>query len=122
MLIPMETEQRWDFYRAQMPRLKKYTAVFAVSDYYALDFISFWISQGGRVPEDMSVIGFDDSPLGRMSQPPLTTIRQDYELRARTALAMLRELRESGGDGREVRLPVELVVRGTAGECTPDVR
>lgn len=122
MIIPMETGQRWDFYRAQMPRLKKYTAVFAVSDYYALDFISFWISQGGRVPEDMSVIGFDDSPLGRMSQPPLTTIRQDYELRARTALAMLRELRESGGDGREVRLPVELVVRGTAGECTPDVR
>ncbi|MDE7063324.1 MAG: LacI family transcriptional regulator [Lachnospiraceae bacterium] len=113
MLIPMETEQRWSFYRAQMTRLRKYTAVFAVSDYYALDFISFWTSQGGRVPDDMSVMGFDDSPLGRMSQPALTTIRQDYELRAKTALAMLQDLREGGGDGREVRLPVKLVVRNS---------
>lgn len=131
LIIPMEEEKRRAFYGERLQTLMKYTAVFAVSDYYALDLMSFLGSHGIRVPEDISVVGFDDSPMGRMAQPALTTIRQDYELRAQTALAMLRELRQDGGRwggtaqgeedvpgrkvcGRQVRLPVELIRRASA--------
>lgn len=111
LIIPMEEQRRRSFYREHLQELRRHTAVFAVSDYYALDLIRFLGSHGIRVPEDMSVMGFDDSPMGRMAHPALTTIRQDYELRARTALTMLQELRQDSSCGREVELPVTLIRR-----------
>lgn len=74
LIIPMEEERRRSFYREHLQELRQHTAVFAVSDYYALDLMSFLGSHGIRVPEDISVMGFDDSPMGRMAQPALTIV------------------------------------------------
>ena len=60
MVIPMEQETRTAFYGEHLEEIKKYSAVFAVSDYYAMDFIQFLKSVGLSVPADMSVIGFDN--------------------------------------------------------------
>lgn len=60
MIIPMEQEVHTSFYREHLGEIKKYSAVFAVSDYYAMDFIQFLQSAGVSVPEDMSVVGFDN--------------------------------------------------------------
>ena len=64
------------FYSENLPRLfsEKITAVFAVSDHYALEFMRFLQGQGIRVPEDVQIIGFDDTLASRESVPALTTI------------------------------------------------
>ena len=60
MVIPMEQKARTIFYMDHFEEIKKYSAVFAVSDYYAMDFIQFLKSAGVSVPEELSVVGFDN--------------------------------------------------------------
>ena len=61
MLVPMHKEERWEFYGQNMERFQNVSAVFAVSDYYAIDLIHFFNEHGIRVPDDISVVGFDVS-------------------------------------------------------------
>lgn len=66
---------------------------------------------GIRVPEDISVAGFDDTPICEMLRPALTTVRQDGALRAGLAVEKLRELKEGLPAETEIMRPVLLVVR-----------
>ena len=111
LLIPMLKEERLDFYKKNLEKICKYTAVFAVSDYYAIDLMGFLMSQGIRVPQDISVAGFDDTPLCTQVFPTLTTVRQDGALRAKTAMNKLLELKEDPEAGTMIVLPVTLVER-----------
>lgn len=79
--VPAAARERMAFYSENLPRLfsEKITAVFAVSDHYALEFMRFLQGQGIRVPEDVQIIGFDDTLASRESVPALTTIHQDAE-------------------------------------------
>jgi LacI family transcriptional regulator len=90
------------------------TAVFAASDQMALGAIEALRRRGLRVPEDMSVVGFDDLPEVRWSAPPLTTVRQPLadmgKLAARTVLELARDERP---DSPRVELGTELVVRSS---------
>ena len=113
LLIPMQKEQRWSFYLSNLEKFQQVTAVFAVSDYYAIDLMHFLIEQGFSVPEDISVAGFDDTPMCEMVTPTLTTIKQDGALRAKIAVRKLQELREGKEICTEVKLPVSLVVRSS---------
>ena len=101
------------FYSENLPRLffEKITAVFAVSDHYALEFMRFLQGQGIRVSEDVQIIGFDDTLASRESVPALTTIHQDAALRARTAIRRLEALRDGTPCDAGIVLPVELVER-----------
>ena len=99
------------FYEDNLDRIRQYTAVFAVSDYYALDLIHFLQSRGVNVPEEISVIGFDDNIYSAGSIPPLTTIRQDADLRAERAVSALEHMRDGVETEFCVTLPVKLVVR-----------
>ena len=101
------------FYSENLPRLfsEKITAVFAVSDHYALEFMQFLQGQGIRVSEDVQIIGFDDTLASRESVPALTTIHQDAALRARTAIRRLEALRDGTPCDAGIVLPVELVER-----------
>ncbi|HEY7736393.1 MAG TPA: LacI family DNA-binding transcriptional regulator [Candidatus Limnocylindrales bacterium] len=94
------------------------TAVFAYNDLMAIGAIRAIRSAGGRVPEDVSVVGFDDVDLAAYVDPPLTTIAQSTAEMGRWAFERLaRLLATPDGDGGDevVRLPVRLVVRSSTG-------
>jgi len=68
------------------------------------------------VPDDVSVVGFDDSALMSLTDPPLTTVRQPIELMGRSAVALL--ISQIGGaptSSEELFFEPELVVRGSTG-------
>lgn len=111
MKIPMREEQRRSYYQEQLARLRSYSAVFAVSDYYAADLIRFLQSSGVRVPDEVSVIGFDDSELCRQVVPSLTSVGQDYRLRAQMAVRLLKRMREQPEYTGDFTIPVRLVER-----------
>jgi LacI family transcriptional regulator len=97
------------------------TAVFAGSDETALGVIEAARVRGLRVPEDLSVVGFDDTQIARFSSPPLTTVRQP--LREIGTVAVRRGLRLSAGekvDSHHVELATELVVRGSTAPLRVD--
>jgi LacI family transcriptional regulator len=88
------------------------TAVFAGSDETAAGVIEAARARHLRIPEDLSVVGFDDTQVARFSSPPLTTIRQP--LREMGAVAVRTALRLAAGqklDSHHVELATELVVR-----------
>ena len=87
------------------------TGIFATADFLAMGIISALQSHNIRVPDDKSVIGFDDIFASQMFNPPVTTIRQDVTQKGRLAVQALVDLIE----GRECKvntvLPVNLVER-----------
>lgn len=85
------------------------TAILVMSDKNALAVVQRAISSGRRVPDDLSVVGFDDVAEAATLQPPLTTVRQDIAEKGRVAARML----FSGETPSQIVLPVDLVVRGT---------
>jgi DNA-binding LacI/PurR family transcriptional regulator len=93
------------------------TAVLCFSDVMAYRVVRTAEELGLRVPEDLSVVGFDDSPLARRMRPALTTVRQDVAGKGReatTALTAAIEAARTGkksGRAKRVVLPTELVVR-----------
>jgi LacI family transcriptional regulator len=90
------------------------TAVFAASDQMALGAMEALRRRGLRVPEDMSVVGFDDLPEMRWASPPLTTVRQPLsdmgKLAARVVLDLARSVVPASP---RVELATELVVRAS---------
>lgn len=118
LIVPMAQEERWNFYRRELGRFRSVSAVFAVSDYYAVDLIHFLRENGFSIPEDISVAGFDDIPLCGMISPTLTTVRQDGALRARIAVEKLFELKENRCEERMVTLPVTLMKRKSTRVCS----
>ena len=86
--------------------------VFAASDLMAAAAIRVLTKAGKRIPEDVAVVGFDDSPDAVATNPPLTTVRQPPDLMGREAVNILMlELREPREEPREVVCAAELVVR-----------
>ena len=90
------------------------TAVFAAGDRMALGAIEALRGRGLRVPEDMSVVGFDDLPEVRWSAPPLTTVRQPLADMGKLAVrTVLRLTRDEQPDSPRVELGTDLVVRAS---------
>ena len=90
------------------------TAVFAACDETAVGVVEAARSHGLRVPDDLSVVGFDDTQLACHSAPPLTTVRQP--LREMGGVAVRTALRMVAGeklDSHHVELATELVVRSS---------
>ena len=90
------------------------TAVFAGSDEQAFGVAEAARLTGRRIPEDLSVVGFDDLPIARWFSPPLTTVRQPLAEMGRIAAEMLSAMIEGREPhGRQVELATELVVRSS---------
>ena len=71
---------------------------------------------GIRVPEDISIVGFDDVDIARMTFPPLTTIHQDGIGKGRRAAeAIFAMIDGEHPDPKDFNLPVKLIVRGSTG-------
>lgn len=109
--LPFGKKERMAFYQEREAELLEYSAVFAVSDFYAVELIRYLQEKGVRVPEDLSVVGFDDSPLCGYCIPALTTVRQDVSVRAKTAVSILKNLKMGTEERVVVKLPVYLVER-----------
>ncbi|EEP75187.1 LacI-family transcriptional regulator, partial [Micromonospora sp. ATCC 39149] len=74
------------------------TAVFTANDDLALGVLHALHEQGRRVPEEVSVVGFDDVPDAAYFIPPLTTVRPDFDTVAKASLDLLLTQIESGAD------------------------
>ena len=90
------------------------SAVFAANDQTALGLLRALQEHGRRVPDDVSVVGFDDSPESGYFLPPLTTVRQDFEEVGRRCVQLLLARIEGEAGERHVVVPPELVVRASA--------
>jgi DNA-binding LacI/PurR family transcriptional regulator len=91
------------------------TAAFVASDYIALGVISAAKAHGVRVPEELSVVGFDDIRFSQYVHPRLTTIRSPLERLARLGVELLFDrLHDPQAPARTEVLPVELVIRESA--------
>lgn len=97
-----------------------YTAIFAANDLIAIGAL-FEAHQGGRsVPDDFSLVGFDDVSLTRYTSPQLTTVRQDVGAMARAGVGFIAPDRPAARR-RTVTLPVSLELRqSTARPTGPD--
>ena len=111
--IPNTEKERICYYQKKFIELSEnnITAVFAVSDFYALEFMRFLQGKGMQIPDDIQIIGFDDNMASRESNPTLTTIHQDASLRAKTAIKCLEAMRDGLDCESEILLPVKLIKR-----------
>ena len=101
----------------ELARDPEMTAVFAANDDMAIGLIHALAEAGRRVPQDVSVIGYDDIPVAAYVAPPLTTVRQPFDAVAREGLGLLVQTIEHP-DKDTIRAsdpPVELVVRASTG-------
>ncbi|MFD0021605.1 LacI family DNA-binding transcriptional regulator [Streptomyces sp. NPDC058382] len=90
------------------------TAVFAANDQMALGLLRALNERGRRVPEDVSVVGFDDIAESGSFQPPLTTVHQDFaEVGRRCVEGVLRQVREGGPEHGTTLVPTKLVLRAS---------
>lgn len=93
----------------QFPEL---TALVVTADIMAAGIIRGLRANGKRVPEDISVVGFDDINLAQLITPPLTTIHQDMNLKGRLAVDYMLQLLEGNQpENTNITLPTKLIVR-----------
>jgi DNA-binding LacI/PurR family transcriptional regulator len=100
----------YDFARSMRGK-PEYTAIFVANDEMALGLIHGFHEKGISVPDDISIVGFDDLPTSRHFLPPLTTIRQDFDGLGSTVVEVLRAALEGREIPQRTKIPVDLVVR-----------
>ena len=94
------------------------TAIFASNDVMAMGAMDVIRHRGLRIPDDISIIGFDNIPQAAMVYPPLTTVQQPLEQMGRVATQVLLGMFKNP-EKQVVRmaLPTELMVRGSTSRC-----
>ncbi len=118
--IPFDVEEQYELCRYSMPdayeaakrllsRRSNLTAVFALSDVMALGAIRAFSDMGKRVPEDISVVGYDGIVTGEYSTPRLTTIKQDTKQLAEQGVDTLLKKFMRRGHSVHRLVPFELV-------------
>jgi DNA-binding LacI/PurR family transcriptional regulator len=95
-----------------LARMSEVTAVFAANDHLALGILRALHERGRRVPDDISIVGFDDVPEAAYFIPPLTTIRPDFAATASASLdLLLAQIRTGHRSGERRVLPPALISR-----------
>ena len=93
-------------------RCKNITALFACNDAMAIGAMQFLRDKGYKIPQDVSVVGFDDVEADLMIDPPLTTIRvPKIELGVESFRAMVQILKQKKTVHKKILIPVELIIR-----------
>jgi LacI family transcriptional regulator len=105
--------------RELLLRGRDFTAIFAVTDELAIGAIRVLKDEGIRVPEDVSVVGFDDIEISDYMIPRLTTIRQPLlEIGEQTALILHRLISGNNSNDVDLTLPHCLIIRESTGAIT----
>ena len=95
-----------------MKRKVRPTAVFCSCDAIARHAMRAFAEVGMQVPDDISLVGFDDDPIAEWTTPALTTIRQDFAAMGREAVkALVARIEKPAAPGVAVKMPVEFVER-----------
>ncbi len=96
------------------------TAVFVGNDQMAIGMLSALRRRGIKVPDDVSIVGFDDIPEAGYLDPPLTTVRQDFESLGKMMMQkVLVGLEESDPDNSDTPLPTEFIERSSTRPIEP---
>lgn len=128
--LGMNAEKRLQSYRWLIQRNTPKTAVFFLSDLYALEALSLFYDKGVSVPQDIGVAGYDNISYSQFSVPRLTTVNQDVDQKAKLAVNLLMEQIEKYLENRnplegessdtdkekaakDIFLPVNLIVRNS---------
>ena len=99
---------------------RNYTAFMCCSDYYAVMLMTYFRDRGVKIPEDLSITGFDDVMIARVSLPALTTVHQNPTKKGRLAVDyLLRMVQGEEPPEWDTKLPVELVIRDSVKAVTP---
>ena len=116
-LVPEGTHTAEGGHRAMLALLrqaKRPTAVVCSNDWTAIGALHAIDAAGLRVPEDISIVGFDDIPLASYTSPPLTSVRMSAADVGSTAFdALFRLIGGERLEGDAYQVPTELVVRGS---------
>ena len=119
IVIPWNPEQREKAYEEMLPFFKKQTALFFSSDYYALEASNFLQNRGIKVPEEISIAGFDDVTYATLARPKLTTVHQMVDGKARRAVEVLMHLIQDEPVQKDIPpLPTTLVERESVRDLT----
>jgi len=103
-----------DAFEELIGRGVEFTAVVCGNDLIALGGYSVLRAHGLRCPEDVSIIGYNDTPFNDKFSPPLTSLRlPHYEIGHRAADLLVEAIEQPGGPPADVRLKPELMVRGS---------
>lgn len=113
--VPYTAAQRRAFYERELASIMTYSAVFAVSDTYAIELMHFLQERGIKIPDDISIVGFDNMGLCECVYPCLTTVGQDAYERARTAVTALQKLKAGEMTEAVRKIRVSLVERESVG-------
>ncbi len=106
----------YPFAKKLLARERPFTALFAYNDISAIGSIRAFQEAGLRVPEDVSVVGFDDIRIAMHNNPPLTTVRQPLEkMGEKAARFLLERLEDQRPWKSEIVIDPELVVRDSTG-------
>ena len=117
ILLTKERSDRYKTYSQLLSKEMPYTALVFSSDYYAAEAVSYLQDCGVKIPEDISVTGFDDNIFARIIHPHLTTIHQDSGEKGRLAVSMLMKLiKKQTIEKPNVKLDVKLMIRDSVKE------
>lgn len=110
-----------DCAEALLSQKERPTAIFAANDHMALAVMMAAHRRGIRIPEDLSIAGFDNTPMGQSIWPTLTTVAQPFDAFAQRALRLLGQGdKQMEGLSAIHILPHQLVVRGSTGPAPKD--
>ncbi|MGU3566452.1 GntR family transcriptional regulator [Paenibacillus sp. D51F] len=108
-----------EFYQSLLQKLLdgQATAIQAEHDYLAVELLKSAAEAGIRIPEMLSIIGFDDADFTKHLEVPLSTLAQDYYTLGRQAAELIMEQIEKGNaETRQVKVPVTLIERQSIGD------
>ena len=115
--LGMNKEKRRENYEWLLQRRQPKTALFFVSDMYALEAINYFVDKNIQIPQEIGIAGFDDIIYSEFSNPRLTTIRQDVEEKAKRAVEiLLQQINGQVAEEMEMKLPVRLMKRKSVRE------
>ena len=116
-----EVDEAYQEMKVFLSERRDFTAIVASSDFMAIGILRALTEGGLRVPEDVSLIGFDDIEFCEYTTPPLTTIRQDRLAMGGGAVQRLVALIEGTEEVPPLILPTQLIVRKSTGPVPKDV-
>jgi DNA-binding LacI/PurR family transcriptional regulator len=108
-------DEAYEAARILLTERRDFTAIVAGSDFMAIGILRALLEEGLCVPDDVSLVGFDDADLSQYTVPPLTTVRQDRVAMGRGAVQQLVAMIEGTGEASPLILPTQLIIRKSTG-------